>query len=39
MASKYRYDNDEEETQRPTLPGLLKVLLHHPRRLLPNPPN
>jgi len=31
MASKYRYDNDEEETQRPTLLGLLKVLLLHPR--------
>jgi seipin len=30
MASKYRYDNDEEDTQRPTLMGLLKVLIPDP---------
>jgi hypothetical protein len=36
MASKYRYDNDEEEIPRPTLMGLLKVLLLRPRRLPTN---
>lgn len=42
MASKYRYNNDEEQTQRPTLLGLLKVpllRLHFHRLLSLQPPN